>query len=67
MEMNTFTGTSKSGDIAEALQDAIQLAKEGLQSSLITWRVDEISGKSGGFVELNVLAVRIVATQASSS
>ncbi len=65
--MNTFTGTSKSGDIAEALQDAIQLAKEGLQSSLITWRVDEISGKSGGFVELNVLAVRIVATQASSS
>lgn len=66
MEINTFNGTSKSGDVAEALQDAIQIAKEGLQSSLITWRVDEISGKSGGFVELNEVTVRIVATQASS-
>ena len=66
METNTFTGTSKNGDIAEALQDAIQLAKEGLRSSLITWRVDEISGKSGGFVELNDLVVKIVATQALS-
>jgi flavin-binding protein dodecin len=66
METNTFTGTSKNGDVAEALQDAIQLAKEGLQSSLIRWRVDEISGKSGGFVDLNDLTVKIVATQASS-
>lgn len=66
METNTFTGTSKNGDVAEALQNAIQLAKEGLQSSLITWRVDEISGKSGGFVDLNDLTVKIVATQASS-
>jgi hypothetical protein len=66
METNTFMGTSRNGDITEALQDAIQLAKDGLKSSLITWRVDEISGKSGGFVEINELTVKIVATQASS-
>lgn len=64
METNTFIGNSKNGDIAEALQEAIQAAKEGLQSSLITWRLDDIIGKSGGFVELNELTVKIVAAQA---
>jgi hypothetical protein len=66
METNTFIGASQNGDIAEALQDAIKLAKDGLKSSLITWRVDEISGKSGGFVETNEITVKIIATQASS-
>jgi hypothetical protein len=56
-----FVGSSSSGDISEALQAAIQAAKEGLPASLVHWTLDSIVGESGGFVEINTVSVKIKA------
>jgi hypothetical protein len=60
MNKQTFSGTSDKGDISEALQSAIQAAKETLKSSLVTWTMETITGESGDFVEK--IAVTIVAS-----
>lgn len=56
-----FEGTSNQGDFNEALQKAIAAALEGLSSTLITWRLLEVSGENGGFVGANNLTVTIEA------
>jgi hypothetical protein len=61
MSQVEFSGTSASGDIAEALQLAIQAAKEGIPSSMVNWKIVDISGTSGGFVEVNEVVVKILA------
>ena len=59
MSQFEFTGQSSSGDISEALLAAIQAAKEGIPSSMVYWKIAEISGASGGFVEKNDVTVKI--------
>ena len=61
MSLFEFSGKSPSGNIEEALQLAFQAAKEGLRSSMVKWKIADISGISGGFVEVNEVAVRILA------
>ena len=56
-----FEGTSDQGDFTEALQNAIAAAKEGLTSTLVSWKLLEISGQNGGFVQVNELTVSIQA------
>ena len=56
-----FEGTSNQGDFNEALQKAIAAALEGLSSTLITWRLLEVSGENGGVVGANNLTVAIEA------
>lgn len=61
MPDSIFSGTSSGGDISEALQNAIQSAKEGLRSSLIHWTIESIGGESGGVVDINNVKVVIKA------
>ena len=56
-----FQGTSSRGDIREALDDAIAAAKTGLRSSLVSWKLAEVSGETGGVVAANKLTVVIQA------
>lgn len=56
-----FEGTSNEGDFNEALQRAIAAALEGLSSTLVTWRLLEVSGENGGFTLANNLTVTIEA------
>ena len=56
-----FEGTSNQGDFTEALQNAIAAAKDGLSSTLVTWKLLEVSGQNGGFVGVNELTVSIQA------
>jgi hypothetical protein len=61
--MKTFTGTSRSGDLAEALSDALRQATESSQTSdvLVTWTIEKISGKRGGIAGLNEICITIAA------
>ena len=61
--MKTFTGTSRSGDLAEALSDALKQATESSQTAdvLVTWTIEKISGKRGGIAGLNEICVTIAA------
>ena len=59
----SFTGTSQRGDLAEALAHAIKQAMESSQIAdvLVTWTIEKISGKSGGFPGWRELSVTISA------
>ncbi|MEW5058386.1 MAG: hypothetical protein AB1Y25_12280 [Cycloclasticus sp.] len=61
MSNDIFNGTSKNGDITEALNIAIQAAKEGLTSSYVEWNIQDISGKYGGTVLQTEISVSIKA------
>ncbi len=58
---DTFTGLSKGGDFKEALYDAIQQAKEALQTDLIRWEFEKIFGEDGGIALVEHLYVTIKA------
>jgi hypothetical protein len=61
-----FSGTSKSGSLEEALGHAIASAERsaGHADALVTWRLDSVSGRSGGIAGLRELKVVIEATVA---
>lgn len=57
--MTTFQGKSDSGNLEEALQQAIQIAKEELHTDHLYWKIESIIGENGGFIDLNILYVTI--------
>lgn len=59
MSQSTFKGTSENGSIQEALDDAIQIAKSSIPSTLVHWTLKEISGEDGGFVPTRKVFVTI--------
>ena len=61
MPEGKFKGTSISGNIHEAIENAFLKAKDGLQSSLVHWELINVSGEYGGIVELRNLNVEIFA------
>ncbi|HEX8396260.1 MAG TPA: hypothetical protein VF644_02360 [Pyrinomonadaceae bacterium] len=65
MEENTttkqFEGKSNQGDIYEALDNAIEAAKQGLRTTLVEWTLSKVSGVYGGFVPARDLTVFIEA------
>jgi flavin-binding protein dodecin len=67
MSRGKFTGTSKNGDIQEALANAIGAAKDGLKTDLVRWTLDEISGEDGGFVLVRDITVKINARTGSKT
>ncbi len=66
MNKQTFSGTSDNGDISEALQSAVQAAKETLETSLVSWTMESITGESGGFIQKNTVTATIVASAPKS-
>lgn len=62
MANRTFTGISLNGDFNEALSDAIQNAKEELETSYLEWELSKVAGKDGGVVALNRIEVNISVT-----
>lgn len=56
-----FAGTSSSGDLQEALQHAIDAAKAKLNTDVIRWKLESISGANGGFSEVDTITVSIYA------
>ena len=61
MPEGKFKGTSQSGNIHEAIEIAVQNAKDGLPSSLVHWELIKISGEYGGYTEITELTVEISA------
>jgi hypothetical protein len=57
--MSNFSGTSKKGDIQDALTQAIETAKAKLTTDLVQWKLVTIEGENGGFVEEANLTVTI--------
>ena len=61
MTTKHFSGTSETGDFHEALKNAIADAKEGLTTDFVKWKLEYVSGQSGGFVQEDRLTVGISA------
>ncbi len=59
-----FTGTNASGNLQAALDDAIAKAEAcaGCCDMLVTWEVQEISGRRGGIAGFDDVNVKIVAS-----
>ena len=60
--MPRYSGTADNGDINVALRLAIDAAREGLGSELITWTLLLVYGANGGVVGQNDLTVEIEAS-----
>lgn len=60
MKEKKIEGISESGVIQEALNNAISIAKETLQTDLISWKLDEIYGEDGGVIEKHFISVKII-------
>jgi hypothetical protein len=58
-----FTGTSDDGDFQEALRNAIKAAQDasGGADIIIKWRLNNVTGESGGITGENILNVTIQA------
>lgn len=56
---NKFVGMSDVGDFNEALQLAIQTAKDKLKTDFVKWKIESMFGENGGFVLVNKLNVEI--------
>ena len=67
MSGRKFKGTSKNGDIQEALAIAIAAAKDGLKTDLVRWTLEEVSGEDGGFVLVTDVTVTINARSGSKA
>lgn len=61
MKEGSFTGTSRSGNLAEALNQAIANAKASLKTDFIKWKLEKLFGEDGGGVNVQVLSVEISA------
>lgn len=60
-ESSLFEGNSESGDLTEALDNAISNAKAGLQTTLVDWKFVSLGGSHGGFVQTKKIKVVISA------
>lgn len=58
---NTFEGTSDSGNFQQALDQAVQRALDssGAADDRLTWKLESVSGESGGIAGINKLTVTI--------
>ena len=58
-----FRGTSKTGDVEEALQKAIAAAERSVRhpDAMVEWTLKSISGRSGGIAGFRDVTVTIVA------
>jgi hypothetical protein len=59
----TFTGTSKTGDLQEALELAIKAAQQSAPGAdrQVTWTLKEVSGRHGGIAAFREATVAIKA------
>lgn len=62
-EGRTFKGTSKKGDLADALQQAISAAERSVRhpDALVEWTLKSVSGRSGGIAGFRDVTVTIEA------
>lgn len=56
---SSFDGTSRNGDINEAILMAIQAAKTELRTDYVEYSLNAVKGKHGGFVIVNEITVQI--------
>jgi hypothetical protein len=58
-----YKGTSKKGDIHEALQNAIAAAQRSVRhpDAMVEWTLKSVAGKSGGFANFDEVTVTIEA------
>lgn len=61
-----YTGTSSRGDIGEALEAAVALARESMQTDIVHWKLVSLEGEYGGFIDKRVLKVSISATSGAA-
>jgi hypothetical protein len=54
-----FTGTSNDLDFKEALKKAIKDAQAASGAELVKWRLDNVTGESGGVTGEDILNVTI--------
>ena len=59
--MARYSGTADNGDINIALRLAIEAAKEGLGSTLVSWTLLVVFGSNGGIKGENDITVEIEA------
>jgi hypothetical protein len=59
----TFKGTSKTGDVEEALHKAIAAAEKSVRhpDAMVEWTLRSISGRNGGIAGFRDVTVTIVA------
>jgi hypothetical protein len=59
----TFKGTSKTGNMQEALHNAISAAERSVRhpDAMVTWTLKSVTGRSGGIAGFNEVAVTIEA------
>ena len=61
MAQDTFTGTSKRGDLSEAIDLAVEEAKSQLHTDSVRWTLLSTTGHYGGFVDQRDLTATISA------
>jgi flavin-binding protein dodecin len=54
-----FEGVSDKGSIQEALNNAIERAKENLKTESVQWELQSLKGRDGGFVPMHHLTLTI--------
>ena len=59
-------GRSSTGNFTEAVEDAVQRAKEQLTSDTVEWQLAKVGGLYGGFVGVRELTVSITARTPST-
>ena len=61
--MKPFKGTSKTGDVEEALQKAIAAAERSVRhpDAMVDWTLKSVSGRSGGIAGFRDVTVTIEA------
>ena len=64
-ECKTYSGTSRKGDIQEALADAIAEAHKAMPGAdrQVRWALKKVSGVNGGIDPLNTVTVEIEVAQ----
>lgn len=62
MSNTIFEGKSTNGNIEEAIEIAVELAKESLQTDFIIWKLIDVQGEYGGYLHQTHLTVRISAS-----
>lgn len=65
-DKHLYVGSSSVGNIAEALDAAIALAKKSIPTDTVKWHLVSLDGLNGGFTEVNSISVTIRATPPTS-
>ncbi len=61
MKKGTFEGKSTTGNLEEAIINAIAKAKENLKTDFVEWKLETTGGENGGIANANILNVSIKA------